>query len=90
MQRNKKANNKGTKNQLNENNNSTTNNNRTKVFNKREDDNENMSSSNKNHNDNSSNNDLTDGQNDTLEKKETLARTRNTRLKNTSNTRKTT
>ena len=49
-----------------------------------------MRSSNKNHNDNSSNNDLTDGQNDTLEKKETLARTRNTRLKNTSNTRKTT
>ena len=41
------------------------------------DNNENKRSSNKNNNDNSNNNDLKHGQDDKLEKKETLIRTRN-------------
>ena len=45
--------------------------------NNREDNNENKRSSDKNNNYNSNNNELKDGQNDRLEKKETLIRTRN-------------
>ena len=60
-------------------NNNTTanNNNHRKAFNNREKNNESKRSGNKHNDDNSNNNVLKDGQNDRLEKKETLIRTRN-------------
>ena len=61
------------KNRKCENNNANSNSIRIKVSNNRKNNNENKRSSNEN-NDNSNNNDLKDGQNDRLEKKETLIR----------------
>ena len=58
-------------------NNTNNNYNHNKASNNRENNTENNRSSNKNNNDNSNNNDLKDGQNDRLEKKETLIRARN-------------
>ena len=59
------------------NNNTTTNNNQNKSFNNKENNSQNKKSSNKNNNDNSNNNDLKDWQNDRLENKESLIRTKN-------------
>ena len=76
-----------------EDNNTNSNNNHNKALNNRKNENENYRSSNNNNNNNNNNNDLKDGQNDRLEEKETLNRTRNQlgiyAKKITSNTRKT-
>ena len=60
-----------------EDNNTNSNNNHNKALNNRKNEKENYRSSNNNNNNNNNNNDLKDGQNDRLEEKETLNRTRN-------------